>query len=91
MASLRVVAMAKVPSVVPVPYVEVARMDLRLHRRMWWRRLCRSCRDRWPCARRRQVEAILGMPRSTRGWWLAFPALAGLVLVAAAMAGVVLW
>ncbi|MGH3737651.1 MAG: hypothetical protein ACRDT6_18875 [Micromonosporaceae bacterium] len=79
------------PLPVPAPYVEVARMDLRLHRRMWWRRVCRCCRDRWPCARRRQVEAVLGPPRTMRGWWLVFPALAGVLLVATAMAGVLPW
>ncbi|MGH3516002.1 MAG: hypothetical protein ACRDQ7_00985 [Haloechinothrix sp.] len=66
-------------------------MDLKLHRRAWWRRVCRSCHDRWPCARRRQLDAIIGPPRSTRGWWLAFPALVGVALVAATMAGVVPW
>lgn len=72
---------------IPFPYAEVARMDLKLHRRMFWSRLCRACRDVWPCARRLEVGAQLGPRPRRRIWWLAIPALAGMALVAAVTAG----
>ncbi|MQA25698.1 MAG: hypothetical protein GEU94_09525 [Micromonosporaceae bacterium] len=74
-----------------VPYAEVARMDLRRHRRKLGTRACRSCQDPWPCARHLEVAAALGRQPGMRGWWLAGPALVGMLLLAAVTAGVIPW
>lgn len=74
-----------------LPYAEVARMDLERHRRRLGSRVCRSCKDPWPCARHLEVAAVLGRRPGMRGWWLAGPVVLGVFLIAAAAAGVVPW
>lgn len=73
-----------------LPYSEVARMDLKLHRRKFGTRRCRSCRDPWPCPRYREVSGLLQRPGS-RGWWLSVPVLAGLLVIASTTAGACPW
>lgn len=71
-------------------YPEVARMDLKLHRRKFGTRQCRSCRDPWPCARYRVVVA-LSQRRGNRGWWLSVPVLVGLLVIASATVWALPW
>jgi hypothetical protein len=65
---------------------EVARSYLKVHVRDGWSRVCRGCRDYYPCLERRSAEALLGRPhKPPRGVaLLAIPVVAGMVLIAAA-------
>ena len=42
---------------------EVARSYLKVHVRDGWSRVCRGCRDHYPCLERRSAEALLGPQR----------------------------
>lgn len=58
-------------------------MDLRLHRRRWLRRVCRFCRDPWPCdGHRNAVQATGTRPRAVLLAASASGVLSGLALVA---------
>lgn len=43
-----------------VPNEEVARMDVTIHVRRWFRRKCRSCREPWVCPARLNALRVLG-------------------------------
>jgi hypothetical protein len=67
---------------------EVARSYLTVHVRDGWRRVCRGCRDHYPCLERRSAEALLGpqhKPRRTA--LLAVPVAVGMLLIATAAVG----
>lgn len=68
---------------------EVARSYLKVHVPDGWRRVCRGCRDHYPCLERRSAETLLGSPRKPpRGvGLLAVPMVAAMCLIAAATVG----
>jgi hypothetical protein len=69
---------------------EVARSYLKVHVRDGWSRACRGCRDYYPCLERRSAEALLGPQKPPRGvGLLAVPVMLGMVLIAAATAGLI--
>lgn len=81
------------PRVLPLGgAVEVARSYLAVHVRNPWTGRCRSCGDQHPCADRRDAETVAGRPSPQppkRVALLALPVLLGVLLVAAAMSGLV--
>jgi hypothetical protein len=87
-----------VPSPSPViPYggdTAVARSMLAVHVRERWTGVCRGCRDRYPCRERLDSQRVLGVTASRPScWlgWLSVPVLTGMLLLAVATTGLVLW
>jgi len=69
---------------------EVARSYLKVHVRDGWSRVCRGCRDHYPCLERRSAEALLGPQREPRRMvLLAVPMVVGMLLIAGVALGFV--
>ena len=82
---------------VVLPYggdTAVARSMLAVHVRERWTGVCRGCRDRYPCRERRDSQRVLGAISSSpsrRLAWSSIPIFTGMLLIAVAMTGLVLW
>ena len=61
---------------------EVARSYLKVHVRDGWSRVCRGCRDHYPCLERRSAEALLGPQREPRRMALLAVPVVGMLLIA---------